>query len=130
MTSTLEQAEEIVEQSSLPRFTISDWHPRGATGEVQRDQPAIRWIDIDACDLDLSDHEARDRAAELLLPALNKHCGGMLDLDMVIDVLEVADRREGEHYSEGRIRSVSSFRVCAERQTKEIDGRRRGIGGL
>lgn len=130
MTSNLEQAEHILEQSSLPRFSISDWHPHDATGEVQRDQPVIRWIDIDACDLDLSDHESRDRAAELLLPALNAHCGGMLELDMVIDVLEVADRREGEHYSEGGIRSVSSFRACAERQTEEIDGRRRGVGGL
>lgn len=82
------------------------------------DQPGVIWVNVDLVGLNLGSDEERRVAAGQLLPELNRYCAGQLDLDMVIDLLCITDKREGERYSEGRIRSASSFQVTTNRLTE------------
>jgi hypothetical protein len=88
----------------------------------------IRWVDVDVLAPQLDGASAE--AADLLLEAVGPHCGDDLEREMVLDLLDVADQREGERYSEGRIRSLSSFRASSERRTEERDGETLGVGGV
>jgi hypothetical protein len=81
---------------------ISDWAPGPA-----------RWIDVDVLE-----PEPPDEVTPAVLELLQPHCRGELDEAMVSDLLDVRGRREGERYTEGRIRSLSAFRAS----TRTLDG--------
>jgi hypothetical protein len=91
---------------------ITDWYPGAPPREVSDTaQPnGVRWIDVDVLE-----PEPPDSVASALLELLAPHCRHELDQAMVEDLLDVADRREGERYTECRIRSLSAFRASTKR---------------
>lgn len=87
------------------------------TTESEAEQAGVTWVNVDLVGLDLRSYEERRATADWLLAELNLYCAGELDLDMVIDLLCITDKRAGERYSEGRIRSASSFQVTTNRMS-------------
>ena len=102
-----------------------------ASGEAPSDGPgpegAVRWVDVDVLEPDLTD-AAADQAAEELSELVGPHCNRELDEAMVRDLLDIADKREGQAHA-GRIRSLSLFRIAARRLVDEEDGETVGVGG-
>ena len=96
---------------------ITYWAPSEAPADEPLEE-AVRWIDVELLVPELSEGDA-DRAAERLLEILGPHCGGAIDSDMVEDLLDIADKREGQTHV-GAIRSLSSFRVEARRTEGEL----------
>src|SRR3954471_11191350 len=97
---------------------ITEWHPGAPPREAHAGarSDGIRWIDVDVLE-----PEPPDDVAAALLEQLAPHTGPELDQAMVEDLLDVADRREGERYTEGRIRSLSAFRAATQ-GLNEADG--------
>lgn len=97
--------------------------PTSAEDDTRRD--GVRWIDVDVLAPDPGDGATVTGLLELVAA----HCRDELDEAMVADLLNVADRREGERYTEGRIRSLSAFRATSRRLTDTRDGHEVGAGG-
>ena len=109
---------------------ITDWRPGEGPREAEEGaspDDGVRWIDLDV--LEPLAGRAPESTVRSLLETLGPHCGEQLDAAMIDDLLDVQDKREGERYSEGRVRSVSAFRVSTRRLTGEVEGERVGVGG-
>jgi hypothetical protein len=112
---------------------VSQWipgkPPQPLTDALSQSHDGCVWVDVEVPHAAVATEEAKQRSLESLLSALAPYCDGAIDAAMAEDLLNVRDRREGERYREGKIRSVSSFRVEARRLTRTEDGRTIGIGG-
>jgi CorA-like Mg2+ transporter protein len=106
---------------------ITYWSSALAPATSQPTEAAVRWVDVEVLEPELSEHQIAHAAREIL-PLLTHHCGDELDEDMVRDLLDIQDKRAGQaHVHE--IRSLSSFKVDARRLAHEEGGTTVGDGG-
>jgi Mg2+ and Co2+ transporter CorA len=114
---------------SRPPVTLRTVRQPTSRTRTEPDNSEIRWIDVDVAALNLDRAPVREQTADALLAAIGSETDGQLDRCMLIDLLEVADRRLGERYSEGRIRSASSFRVETTRVLRRDERERDAVSG-